>query len=71
VWQFATGDEAAVSRLAEGFGVSVIREGADPSGVMHNLRTAIIKPDGTLSSVLGGTDWTPETLLEAAKRARE
>jgi protein SCO1 len=69
VWTFATGDADAVTQLAGRFGVSVFREGADPGGLTHNLRTAIIKPDGTLATVLGGSDWTPAALIDAAKVA--
>jgi protein SCO1/2 len=69
VWKFATGDADAVTQLAGRFGVSVFREGADPNGLTHNLRTAIIKPDGALATVLGGSDWTPAALIEAARRA--
>jgi protein SCO1/2 len=69
VWRFATGDADAVTQLAGRFGVSVFREGSGPSGLTHNLRTAIIKPDGTLATVLGGNDWTPDALIEAARRA--
>jgi protein SCO1 len=69
VWTFATGDADAVTQLAGRFGVSVFREGADPGGLTHNLRTAIIKPDGTLATVLGGSDWTPAALIDAARVA--
>ena len=69
VWSFATGDAEAITQLAGRFGVSVFREGSDPSGLTHNLRTAIIKPDGTLATVLGGNDWTPAALVDAARRA--
>lgn len=69
VWRFATGDAEAITQLAGRFGVSVFREGSDPSSLTHNLRTAVIKPDGTLATVLGGNDWTPAALIEAARRA--
>jgi protein SCO1/2 len=68
-WRFATGDPDAITQLAGRFGVSVFREGSDPSGLTHNLRTAIIKPDGTLATVLGGNDWTPAALIETVRRA--
>lgn len=71
VWRFATGEHEAVEAFASRFGVSVFRERADPDAITHNLRTAIVKPDGTLAAVLTGSDWTPAALLEAAKRARE
>jgi protein SCO1/2 len=69
VWRFATGDPEAITQLAGRFGVSVFREGSDPAALTHNLRTAVVKPDGTLATVLGGNDWTPAALIEAARRA--
>jgi protein SCO1/2 len=71
VWRFATGDPETVTRLAGRFGVSVFREGSDASSITHNLRTAIVKPDGTLAAALTGNDWTPAALLDAARRAGE
>jgi protein SCO1/2 len=69
VWRFVTGNPEAITQLAGRFGVSVFREGSDPTGLAHNLRTAVIKPDGTLATILGGNDWTPAALIEAARRA--
>jgi protein SCO1 len=69
VWRFATGEREAIERWAGQFGVSVLREGADPAALTHNLRTAVINPDGTLGAVLNGNDWTPAALIEAARRA--
>jgi protein SCO1 len=69
VWRFATGDADAVTRFAGRFGVSVFREGMEPEGLTHNLRTAVIKPDGTLLTILNGNDWTPATLLDAVRHA--
>jgi protein SCO1/2 len=71
VWHFLTGERDAIEAFASRFGVSVFREGADPAGLTHNLRTAIIRPDGTLATVLGGTDWTPAAFLDAARHASE
>jgi protein SCO1/2 len=69
VWQFATGDEDSVARFAGRFGISVFREGTAPEGLTHNLRTAVIKPDGTLLTILNGNDWTAATLLDAVRHA--
>jgi protein SCO1 len=71
VWRYLTGERDAIESFASRFGVSVFREGADPAALTHNLRTAIIRPDGTLATVLGGTDWTAAALLEAVRQARE
>jgi protein SCO1 len=69
VWQFATGDRNDIDAFASRFGVSVVREGTGPEGLTHNLRTAIIGSDGTLSAVLTGNDWTPADLIDALRRA--
>jgi protein SCO1/2 len=69
VWRFLTGERAAIGRLAEGFGVSVFREGTAPGDITHSIRTAVVKPDGTLSTILHGTDWSSATLLQALRAA--
>ena len=69
IWQFATGNRNEIDAFASRFGVSVIREGAGPEGLTHNLRTAIIGSNGTLSAVLNGNDWTPADLIDALRRA--
>jgi protein SCO1 len=70
VWHFVTGDPASIALFASRFGVSVFREGANGADLTHNLRTAVIGSDGTLSSILNGTDWAPADLLNALRRAR-
>jgi protein SCO1 len=69
IWHFATGDRAAVEAFALRFGVSVIREGTGAETVTHNLRTAIIGSDGTLSAMLTGNEWTSAELIDAMRRA--
>jgi protein SCO1 len=69
IWQFATGNREVIDSFASRFGVSVIREGAGAESVTHNLRTAVIGPDGTLSRVLNGTDWTSAELIDALRHA--
>lgn len=71
VWHFVTGDRGAVEHFAGRFGVSVFHDGTAPSMLTHNLRTAVVKPDGTLAAVLSGSDWTPAALVEAMRRAGE
>lgn len=61
VWSYVTGSEDAIVHLTSRFGVSVIAGEADT--ITHNLRTAIIDPDGRLVTVYSGNDWTPDTLL--------
>ena len=45
------------------FGVSAIPDKESPGTITHNLRTAIVDPDGRLVKIYTGNDWTPEALL--------
>jgi protein SCO1/2 len=69
MWRFATGEPDAITGFARRFGVAVFRADGDPTSLTHNLRTAVIKPDGTLATMLNGNDWTPAALLDAARHA--
>jgi protein SCO1/2 len=60
VWSFVTGDRDAIDRFARPLGVSVEREGAN---ITHNLRTAIVDPDGRLVTIYTGNEWTPDQVL--------
>jgi protein SCO1/2 len=66
IWQFMTGDPDAIRGFASRFGVSILPGGAD---ITHNLRTAIVGPDGAVVRLLGGNDWTPAELIDALRRA--
>jgi protein SCO1 len=62
-WTFLTGDRDEVDQFAARFGVSVSRAMNDPRDITHNLRTVIVKPDGTLAKVYTGNEWSPEHVL--------
>jgi len=62
-WSFVTGDRDDIDRFASRFGVSIIREDRTGQEIVHNLRTAVIDPQGRLAKVFSGTDWTPAELL--------
>ena len=64
---FFTGDRDAIDRFAARFGVTIVR-GTGPGDIAHNLRTAIINPEGKLVKVYTGIEWTPEQLVEDLKR---
>jgi protein SCO1/2 len=69
VWHFATGAQEEVAGFASRFGTSIIREQSNPADITHNLRTAVIAPDGTLVTILKGNEWTPADLLRALRQA--
>ena len=61
-WEFATGSHENIVELASFLQFEYA--GADDQ-ITHNLRTAIVAPDGTLFKVYTGNQWKPEELLEA------
>jgi protein SCO1/2 len=63
VWSFLTGEPADVSRFAAQFGLYVEHNPENPIDITHNLRTAVIDPEGRLVSVRNGNDWTPAELV--------
>lgn len=62
VWRFATADASIVDRLAATFGVNVIRE--SDGTITHNLRTAVIDPQGRIVSIHDSNDWTAATIAD-------
>ena len=61
VWSYVTGTPPAIDHLTSRFGVSTIAAEADT--ITHNLRTAIVDPDGRLVTIYSGNEWTPDALL--------
>jgi protein SCO1 len=70
LWVFLTGDGEVIRRFASQFGVSIISTAGTADEVVHNLRTAVIGPDGRLVTILGGGDWQPADLAQALRDAR-
>ena len=67
-WHFVTGAPAEVMSFARRFGV--IAEPGEEGGMMlHNLRTAVIDPEGRLVTVHSGNLWTPAELVADLKAA--
>jgi protein SCO1/2 len=68
-WTFLTGNRDDIDHFAARFGVSISRAMNDPRDITHNLRTAIVDPDGRLVKVYTGNDWTPNQILDDLKHA--
>ena len=66
-WRFATAPAAVVDRFAAQFGVNVIRE--PDATITHNLRTAVVGPDGRVVAAYSGNDWTAAALVADLRRA--
>ena len=66
-WTFLTGDRDDIDRFAARFGVSVARSQTDQRDITHNLRTALVDPNGNLVKVYIGNEWTPDQALADVK----
>jgi len=67
-WHFVTGERDEVLAFAKRFGV--ITEPGDASApVVHNLRTAVIDPEGRLVKAYSGSAWSPAELVADLKAA--
>jgi protein SCO1/2 len=67
VWRFLTGERDQVMPFARRFGV--IAEPGEAGTVVHNLRTAVIDPQGRLVTAYSGNMWTPAELVADLKAA--
>ena len=63
VWTFLTGEPAEVNRFASQFGLYVEHNPQDAINITHNLRTAVIDPEGRLVAMHSGNSWTPAELV--------
>jgi protein SCO1/2 len=61
VWHFVTTDD--IGDFAGRFGVTASQDPGDALQIVHNLRTAVIDPQGRLVTVRNGNTWTPADLL--------
>jgi protein SCO1/2 len=60
-FELATGDPEEIRRLATFLSVEYSEE--EGGGISHNLRTAVIGPDGKLFRLHRGNDWTADELV--------
>ncbi len=65
LWHFVTGDRDEVLAFAKRFGV--IAEPGEPDTLVHNLRTAVIDPQGRLVTAYSGNMWSPAELVADLK----
>jgi len=65
-WRLASGRLGEVRRLGSALGLAFSEEDGSFS---HNLRTAVVAPDGTLRRLLIGNDWTADELVAELRAA--
>jgi protein SCO1/2 len=63
VWQLAVGNEMEVRRIADFFGLRYEVDQNSKTQINHNLRTAVITPDGKVAKILPGNEWSATMLL--------
>lgn len=59
-WEFLTGSPDEVRRVATFFGLDYFPE---KDQIIHNLRTALISPEGKVVKIYHGNEWKPEEVI--------
>lgn len=62
-WSFLTGDPEEVNQFGSQLGMYVEHNPTGSSDITHNLRTAVIDPNGRLVTIHTGNSWTPAELV--------
>lgn len=71
IWKLAVGSDAEVRKIATFFALEYKTDENNKAQINHNLRTAVIAPDGTVTRIFAGNEWTPAELLAELKRTLE
>ena len=64
VWKLAVGSDAEVRKIADFFGLRYEVDQNDSTKINHSLITAVIGPDGKVTKIFAGNEWTPAQLLK-------
>lgn len=71
VWQLAVGNDKQVRAIADFFGLRYEIDQNDKTQINHSLRTAVIAPDGKVTKIFAGNEWTANDLLAELKIASQ
>lgn len=70
VWQLAVGSsDKEVRAVADFFGLRYEVDESDKTQFNHSLRTAVIGPDGKVTKIFPGNEWTVNDLIREMKAA--
>lgn len=64
VWQLAVGPDKNVRAIADFFGLRYETDAMNKTQINHSLITAIISPEGKVTRIFAGGDWTPDEVLD-------
>jgi len=65
-WNLCTGEMIEIDAITEQFGMIFARDGA---GFSHNVRTAVVTPDGHVQKIFVGNQWTTEEFVAEMVKA--
>jgi protein SCO1/2 len=71
VWQLAVGSDAEVRKIADFFGLRYEVDQNNKAQINHSLRTAVIAPDGKVTKIYPGNEWSPNELLKELEAAAD
>jgi len=66
-WEFASGTPEQVRKVAEFFGLKYWTEGGQ---IVHELITALVGPDGRVTTIYRGNDWQPAQIISVLRDLR-
>lgn len=69
VWQLAVGNDKEVRAVADFFGLRYEVDQNDKTQIIHSLRTAVISPQGKVTKIFAGNEWTVNDLIREMKAA--
>ncbi|HKP70357.1 MAG TPA: SCO family protein [Pyrinomonadaceae bacterium] len=69
VWQLAVGSDKEVRSIADFFGLRYEVDPTDKTQFNHSLRTAVIAPDGKVTKIFSGNEWSADDLIREMKAA--
>ena len=69
VWQLAVGSDKEVRTVADFFGLRYEVDENDKTQFNHSLRTAVIDPNGKVTKIFAGNEWTVNDLIRELKAA--
>jgi protein SCO1 len=64
VWQLATGKDEEVKKIAEAFGLRYEIDQNNKTQFNHSLRTIVVSPEGKVTKIFPGSDWTTSQLMD-------
>lgn len=67
IWRLAVGKDSDIRTIADFFGLEYKVDENDKTQFGHNLRTAVISPEGKVTHLFTGSRWTPDELMSAVK----